>query len=339
MHKWITAGIAVVGLLVGGPGASGAAEKVTTLEFSTFTPALDSQTKLFEEWGRELEKRTKGRVKVNLYPNNALTPPNQTFDSVIKGICDIGFSATGYTPGRFPLTDVMDLPFGNRTAVAQSRLQNAFYKRFQPKEFSQVKVLWLSGNVTVLHTKKPIRTLEDLQGVKVRSIGVGVNIAKSLGAVPLNMPITETYDALRKGVADGIITGMDTLERFKLAEVTQYTTEHYESAQANVGYVAMNKAKWESFPPDIQAIIDKLSEEFSEKHGRVWDAGDDSAKKFATGQKHTFIRLSEQEEDRWAAKVAPLFDAYVKEKSALGLPAKEAVDFCREWVKKNKDAK
>lgn len=338
--RWVFIGVLVCVSLFA--GVSYGAEKAVTLAFSSFAPSQDKQSLMLEEMCQEFGKRTNGRVKCNYYPGGTLTPGPQTFDSVIKGVCDIGFTALGYTPGRFPLMEVFDLPIGVESGVQASRLENDFVKHFNPKELEQVHVLFLSAPKSfVLHSKKPVKRLEDLKGMKVRVTGATfVDIAKTLGAVPVVMSMADTYDALGKGIVDGVITAFDVLQNYRLNEVTKYTIVSPESAfSGSPGGVFMNKQKYESLPPDVRSVIDKIAAEYSEKMGKLWDDRDAAGIRYGKEKGHTFITLSPEEDRRLLKAMQPVFDKYVKEKSAMGLPAKEAVQFVTDWAKKNKTTK
>jgi TRAP-type C4-dicarboxylate transport system substrate-binding protein len=318
-------------------GVSHAAEKVITLAFSSFLPSNNPLGLVYQQWCKDVEERTNGRVKVNFYPASTLTPAPQTYDSVIRGIADVGQGAMGYTQGRFPLSEVLDLPLGLKNAEIATKLGNAFYNKFKPKELDEVKFLaFATTGPGLIHTKKPVRKLEDLAGLKIRqSGGMGVKVLKELGAVPVVIPMGDTYDALQKGTIEGIAIVPDAIESWKLYEVLDYTTMNYRTSVAPSGYIVMNKNKWNSLPPDIQKIIEKVSEETSARWAEVFDKQDEIAFKAFAGRKHTVITLNEEEEKRWYQRVAPLLDAYVKEKSAKGLPAAEALKFCQDWIKVN----
>jgi TRAP-type C4-dicarboxylate transport system substrate-binding protein len=236
------------------------------------------------------------------------------------------------------LLEAFDLPTNTEKGMYNSRLLNDFYKKFKPKELDKVKVLFLTGAAPMyLHSKKPVKTLQDLKGMKIRVPGgTIVSIVKGLGAVPLVMSVGETYDALRKGVADATMAATDTLQNYKYYEVCKYTTFNPVSAVGSSGLVVMNKAKWDSLPPDIQSIIDKTSAEYSEKFGRLWDERDEAGMKYAKGKGHIFITLTKEEDRRWLDTMKPMFDKYVQDKTAMGLPAKEALQFIKDWVAKNK---
>lgn len=318
-------------------GVSHAAEKIIKLDFSSFLPLGHPYGVVLEQWCKDVEQRTNGRVKVNYYPSSTLTPLPQMYDSVIRGIADVGQGPMGITQGRFPLFEVLDLPMGTKSAVVSTKLAKVFYEKFRPKELDAVKVLgFICPGVAILHTKNPVRKLEDLAGLRIRATGgPQVKVLKSLGAAPVVLPVGEAYDALRKGVLDGIAIIPDAMESWKLGEVVGYTTLNYRTATPSAGFLVMNKDKWNSLPPDIQKIIDKTSEECTERASKVWDQLDQKAMKAALEKKHTLITLSQEEEERWYQRLVPLYDAFVKEKSAQGLPAAEALKFCLDWVKEN----
>jgi len=319
-------------------GLSCSARKTaTTLEFSGILPGHDKLSLMLEEWCHDLEQRSGGKVKANFYPGGILTPAPQLFDSVVTGISDIGFGPMGVTPGRFPLTEVMEQPLGIKGSQMMTRLSNDFYRTFKPREFDQVKVLFfLSASPGLLHTRKPVRRLEDLSGMKVRCLGGNAaKVLKSLGAVPIVIPTGDTYDALRKGVVDGVVAAWDSLETLKWGEILPYTTVSTYAAAGAPGFVVMNKAKWDSLPAEAQAIIDKMSVEYAEKLSKLWDEKDQNTIKKWGAKNHVSIFLSGEEESRWEKAVVPLYESFVKEKSARGLAGVEALTFCKEWVQKN----
>ncbi len=311
-----------------------AQEKTIVLKYSNFFPAPHMNSVLADQWCKEVEKRTNGRVKINYYPGAVLTPAAQTYDSVVRGIADIGLSCQAYTRGKFPLTEAIDLPLGYKSGYVATKMINEFYKKFTPKEYDETHVLYLHAHGPgIVHTKKPVNKLEEMKGLKIRSTGLSAKLAQALGAAPVGMPMTESYDALSKGVADGILCPEEALEGFKLGEVISYTTEDYPAAYSTAFFVVMNKAKWNSIPKDIQAIIDQINTEWIEKTGKNWDEIDKSGRIFA--QKHgvKVIPLSAQEGARWAAAARPLLDEYVKSMKAKNLPGDKVLSFCLDYLK------
>jgi TRAP-type transport system periplasmic protein len=311
--------------------------QVVTLDFSSVLPSHDKLSLMLDDWCRDLEKRTNGQLKINFYPGGILTPAPQTFDSVMTGIADIGFAPMGVTPGRFPLAEVMEQPLGVSSARRMTQLSNDFVRAFRPKELDKVKVLFfLSASPGLLHTKRPVRSLEDLKGMKVRCLGgTAARVLKALGTVPIVIPTGDTYDALRKGIVDGVVAAWDSLETLKWGEILPYTTVSYYGATGAPGMVVMNLDKWNRLPPGIQETINKMSGEYAEKLSRLWDEKDQNTIKKWTAKNHISIFLTSQEEKRWERAVRPLYDAFVREKSARGLPAAEALKFCQTWVSNN----
>ena len=308
------------------------------MTYSTFFPAPHKNAVLASEWAKEIEKRTNGAVKIDMFVGGTLTPADQCYDGVVKGISDIGFSVLSYTKGRFPFTEVLDLALGCRSGYTYTKLCNAFYEKFHPKELDEVKVMYLHGHGPgIVHTKKKaVEKLEDMKGLKIRCTGTTQRIVSHLGALPVGMTQTETYDALSKGVVDGLVSPVETLKGFKFAEVVKYTTEDYGSSYGMCFFVVMNKKKWESLPKDVQATIEKINQEWIEKQGKLWDEIDKEGREYALSKGVQFIQLSTEEDERWTKAVQPLFQDYIKSMKAKGLPGEEAVSFCREWLDKNK---
>jgi len=262
-----------------------------------------------------------------------LTPPAQTYISVTRGVADIGLSFFSYTMGRFPLMEVLDLPLGYRSGYVGNKLANEFYRKFKPKELDDVKVLFLMTSPPhMLFAKKPVKNLEDLKGLKIRSTGTSAKVVGVLGGVPVSMPMSEAYDALSRGVAQGIIGPYEPMKGFRLAEVVDNSTE-YGSAYVGSNYVVMNKDKWNSIPPNAQKIIEQVNEEWIEKMGKLWDELDKEGKDVFVQKGGKVYVLSKEENARWSEKLRPILDEYVKNMKAKGLPGDEALKFCLDYLK------
>jgi TRAP-type C4-dicarboxylate transport system substrate-binding protein len=318
-------------------GSSYGADKVIKLEFASYLPATEGVSLTLQDWCKEVEKRTNGRVTVTYHPGGTLVAMPQTYEAVANGIADIGFSAFGYTPGRFPMMELLDLPTGLKTSALSARLATDYVAKFKPKELQDVKVLYFVATAPALiHTKKPIKNLEDLKGMKIRTVGGPmVNLVQYLGAVPVVIPTVDVYDAASKGVVDGTYSALPGLTTFKWSEVLPFTVENLRTAPASIQYAVMNKERWNALPPDIQQIIDKMSEEYTIKVAKTWDQMNADSARTLTATKHTTTSLSRQEDERWFKAIASVYDMYIKEKTAKGLPAAEAYNFVQDWVKKN----
>ncbi len=316
------------------PAASLAAD-VIKLNYSNFFPAPHKNSLLSESWCKEVEKRTNGKVAISYFPGGTLTPAAQTYDGVVKGIADIGFSVFAYSRGKFPLMEVIDLPLGYKNATQATDLINAFYAKFQPKELDEVKILYLHAHGPgVLHSKEPVSTLDDLKGKKIRATGLAAKIVTAFGGAPVGTTMPETYDALRTGVADGAMAPVESLKGWKWGEVVSSTTLNYASAYSTGMFVIMNKEKWAALPPDVQKVFTEVSQEWVSKQGQTWDEIDAEGLEFIKAKGSKVITLSPEEDAKWAEKVKPLLDEYVANAKAKGLPGDEALNFCLDFLKK-----
>jgi len=315
---------------------NGFTQNAIKLNYANFFPPTHKNSICVEEWIKEIEKRTKGAIKIHYYPANTLVPANQSFDAVLKGIADISMSCFSYTRGRFPMMEVIDLPLGYRDGIQATKLINAYYKRFKPKELDNVKVMYLVAHGPgILHTKRPVNKIDDLKGMKIKTTGTTATIIKALGATPVSLTMPDTYDALRTGVVDGILAPVETLQGWKHGELVKATIQNFGSSYTIGTFVVMNKAKWNALPDNIKKIFEEVNKEWEFKQGKTWNDIDMEAYDYIKKRGNQIIRLSREEDERWAAKVRPLLDDYVKEKKAMGFPADEALKFCLDFLKNN----
>jgi TRAP-type C4-dicarboxylate transport system substrate-binding protein len=335
--KWICSVVAAIIASVfffSSPGTVQAADPIK-LNYSIFFPAPHKNTVLATEWAQEVEKRTNGAVKITIFPGGTLTPADKCYDGVVKGISDIGFSVLAYTRGKFPLTEVSDLPLGIKSGAVATRVINEYYKKFKPSEFDEVKVMYLHGHGPgILHSKKTVNTLDDLKGMKIRCTGMAAKIVTALGGVPVAMPMGETYDALSRGVVDGSMAPQESLQGWKWGEVVKYTIENFGSSYSTGFFVVMNKDKWNSLPPDVQKVIEAVNVEWIEKTGKVWDEIDKEGREFTLARGNKIIGLSKEEDEKWAKQVRPILDEYVANMKSKNLPGEEALKFYLGEVKK-----
>jgi TRAP-type C4-dicarboxylate transport system substrate-binding protein len=335
MRHWKSVLLFLLFLTIGFSLLGSSAIAQTKLNYSVFFPAPHKNAVLASEWAKEIETKTNGKVQITVFPGGTLTPSDKCYDGVVKGISDIGFSVLAYTRGKFPLTEVADLPLGAKSGWASTRLINEFYKKFKPKEFDEVKVMYLHGHGPgILHTKKEVKNLQDLKGLKIRCTGLATKISEKLGAAPVAMPMGDTYDALSRGVVDGSMAPYEAPQTWKWGEVVKFTTEDWGAAYSSGMFVVMNKDKWNALPPDIQQIIEKINEEYAEKQGKLWDEIDKAGKDYMIGRGVKIISLSQDENWKWTMAVKPMLDEYVKNMKDKGLPGQDALRFCLETLYK-----
>jgi TRAP-type C4-dicarboxylate transport system substrate-binding protein len=309
--------------------------KPIELTFAQFQPAQHFNNKLSESYAKEIEKRTNGRVKITVFSGGTLIAADKTYSGIVTGIADMGMSCMAYTRGKFPLSEVIDLPLGYKTGVAATKLINIFYEKFKPKEYNETEVMYfMAHSPGILHSKKPVYKLEDLKGQKIRCTGLAAKVVGKLGGVPVAMPMGETYDAISRGVVDGSMAPQEALKGWRWGEVVNASTQSFGAGYSTGFFVVMNKQKWNSLPPDIQKVFREVNKEWADKNGTAWDYYDNESRDWMISIGKKVIPLSAQENARWAALVQPLLGEYVENMKKQGLPGKEALDFCLAELKK-----
>ena len=318
--------------------ASTVSAKTIDLKFATgFSPKHTMQTKVFEPWAEKINKLSNGKVKVTFFPGGALGKTPDHYDLAEKGITDISYTLHDYTPGRFPMTTVFELPFIIKSATGTSKAMWQVYEEFPEfqKEYRKVKVLGLfchpAGNFNSI--QKPIKSLEDLRGMKFRTASPHVTDAlKLFGAVPVNMPITETYTALERGVVEGTVLPWEGNFVFKLAELLKYGTE--TDFYTMTMLVVMNKRKWDSLPEDIKKIIDETTGmALSAEAEKVYDETNDPMRQLCTKKGMQSLQLPMEEKKKLEKLTMPLRDKWVKDMEAKGLPGKAVLDAAIQYIK------
>jgi TRAP-type transport system periplasmic protein len=312
-------------------------EKAVTLKYSTPMPPMHKDGVLSADWAKEIEKRTNGRVKIQIFFGGTLTPGDKAYDGVVNGLSDLALAAPGYSFGRFPLTEILDYPIGYTSCLEASRLAMDYFDKFKPKEFDDVKVLYFTvSTMGGIHSKKPVNKLEDLKGMKLAGTGTIAQLISALGAIPVTLTGPERYDALSKGVVTGQFALNEPLQGFKIAEVVKYATEGRSTNVGLTKVVVMNKQKWNSLAPDLQKSIEEVSREWVTRSGQAWDEMNKSSKEFATKAGVQFIQLSTEEDARWAKAMSPLHDKWAKDKKAKGLPADQVLKFIDDELKRHR---
>ncbi len=311
------------------------------LKFSNFFPVPARQSKICEEFIKDLEARSGGQLKIRFFPAGTLLTAPKIYDGVVEGIADIGFSNIGYTFGRFRVTEALDLPLGFPNAWVANHVANDFYREFKPKEWDKIHMLSMHTSPVnvVLSATKPVNKMEDLKGMTLRGLGFIAEVVSALGGTPRSIPMPEAYEAVQKKVIDGLMIPMETLRAFRLAEVTKYATECWPIGQVYTFYLVMNKDAWNKLPPAIQKVFNEYP--FEEKLATMWNEIDIDGKDLGmiTGLK--FIELPSEEITKWKKAVEPVIDKYVKSMVAAGYSEKEVreyVNFIRmrieHWTKK-----
>jgi len=277
---------------------------------------------VIEPWIKMIEERTKGAVKINPYFNMTLAPAAEMFDATVSGVADISESYTFGVPGKFAMTEFLQLPeTGFRSSLSCSRAVWHLYKTFPEvqAEYKGVKVLWLhtTPGMKLMLKRKPVRSLEDLKGLKIAVSGATmVKVGKALGFSPVTMPTADIYVAQDKGVIDGHIRPSELLISRRFFEVTKYGIENIDLGH-DIFFVAMNLKAWEKLPPEVKKVFEELSGDWAvDFTGKAWDKFDKDAETEVKAKGFEFITLPPKEVERWRKLLAPIKEEYAQELEA-----------------------
>ena len=325
---------------------SGAAQaQEITLKLHHFLPPMSPfHSKFMAAWADKVTKQSNGRMKVQVYPSMQLGgTPSQLYDQVKDGVVDIAWTVAGYSAGRFPAFEVFELPFMVNSASGGSRAlwEYVHVNKLDKTEFKDVKLL-----ATHQHDEphfhmvdKPIKTLADLKGMKVRApTRITNKLLTALGATPVGMPVTQVSDALSKGVINGTLLPWEVVPSIKVHELVKYHSEIDEKSQwlyATVFVFAMNPAKYASLPPDLKKIIDANSgADLSAWVGKMADEEAIPARKQAKDRGNTFNTISMDELKNWQTAAQTVTDDWIADLDKRGLDGKALVKSARELIAK-----
>jgi TRAP-type C4-dicarboxylate transport system substrate-binding protein len=321
--------VLAIGILaVSFPATAQTPAKQIRLKFATHLPIMHHGYKnLIAPWAAEVEKRTQGRVKVTVYPDQQLGKLPEMYDDLLRGTSDIAFILPVFIRGRFPLESVFHLPtlipgdVGDPTCMAIRKM--VYDKYLTPLYFKDIKILWTGrfGLDNLLMASKPVRNLEDMKG-KIIGFGGGKTpplLLKALGAAPETIHSPDIYTSLDKKVIDGMFFPLDGLRGYKLVEVVKYVTLLNFGSASN--FTAMRLGAWNSLSPADQKIITDLTPWALAAQAKTYR--NDSLLAIETGKKAgvEFIDLSPAEMKRWVDVLKPVDKEWMSEMDAMGLPA------------------
>ncbi|MEM8801068.1 MAG: TRAP transporter substrate-binding protein [Pseudomonadota bacterium] len=312
-----------------------------TLKMHQFLPPQANVPKLvLDVWADKVEKDSGGRIKVDRFPSMQLGgKPPELMDQAIDGVADIIWTVVGYTPGRFPSTEVFELPFmmTNATAVSRAYWQ-MFEKHMKDTEFKDVHILgtWVHGP-GLIHSSNPVRTTADLNGVKIRGGSRMVNsLMTKLGATPVGMPVPAVPEGLSKGVIDATTIPWEVTAALKVPELVKNHTEFSNKALYTLTFVlAMNKPKYESLPDDLKKVIDENSgEEFSVFAGTTMAAADGPSREKAVAAGNNIITLTDEEVAKWQEAAQPVYDEWIADMKSKGIDGEALISEARDLIAK-----
>jgi TRAP-type C4-dicarboxylate transport system substrate-binding protein len=319
MKRFIAAALTAIALptLASAPAAA----QEVTLRLHQFLPPVANPVKHFMiPWANKINKESKGRIKVQVYPTMQLGGrPEQLLQQVRDGVVDIVWTLPGFTPGVMPKLEIFELPFLHRNTKATVLALQDYIEKYMKKEFEPYHVLLVHAHAgSLFMTKDPIHKVEDFQGMKLRSYSrTNAWILEALGSVPLQVALPELVPMLNKGTVSGSILPYEIAPAVKMHELTNYFTTlapPQPRLSTAIFTFLMNKKKYESLPPDLKKVIDDNSgRNLAPFAIKTWDEVELAGEKVMHSKaKNKFVQLSAEETAKFKKKVQPVFDRFVK---------------------------
>ncbi|MGE0851575.1 MAG: TRAP transporter substrate-binding protein [Hyphomicrobiaceae bacterium] len=322
------------------------AQAQVTLKLHHFLPPVSNgHAKMLAPWAKIVEQDSGGRIKIDIFPSMQLggTPP-QLYDQARDGVVDIVWTLPGSTAGRFPSTEAFELPFiAARRGIVNARASQEYANANLAKETADIKLLsYWSHDHGLIHATKPVKTMDDLKGLKLRSpTRLAGEALKALGATAVPMPIPQVPESLAQRVIDGCVVPWEVVPAIKLQELVKNHTEIPGSPTLYTAsfFLAMNKAKFESLPADLKEIIDKNSGmKFAELAGNMWDSAGAIVLDMVKKRGNTLNTISEDEKAKWIKATQPVVDAWVAQMKDKGLDGGKLIEQAKALVAKHDKA-
>lgn len=303
-----------------------------TLKLHHYLPAQANLPKLvMDVWADRIEEQSEGRIEIARYPSMQLggTPP-ELMDQAVDGVADIIFTVVGYTPGRFPSTEVFELPFIMTDARAASYAYWTLFEEEMQDEFPGVEVLatWVHGP-GVIHTSEPVETPDDLEGLKIRGGSrLVTKLLDQIGAESVGMSVTQIPEALAKGVLDGTTIPWEVTTALKIPELVEYHTEFEDAYLYTLTFaLVMNADSYAALPDDLRAIIDANSgRSLSIFAGGTQADADGPARALAEEAGNEITRVASDKQAIWRDTVDPIHAEWVAEMADRGLDGQALID-------------
>jgi TRAP-type C4-dicarboxylate transport system substrate-binding protein len=319
------------------------AQTITLKVHHFLGPQSIQHTTMLKTWCDNIARDSNNRLNCQIYPAMQLggSPP-QLYDQAKDGVADVVWTVAGYSANRFVRSQVFELPFMMTNAGATSRAAWDFVQKHAMDEYKDVKLLavHVHGPGVIFTKNKPITKIEDLRGLKMRGPTATVTkMLANMGATPVGMPVPQVPEALSKGVIDGAVIPYEVAPGLKVNELTKFASETPKGSPAlytTFFVVPMNRARYDSLPADLKAVIDKNSgRELSAFLGSTQEGNDVPGRKaFVETPGYTITQIPAAEVDRWKKATDNLDDEWVADMNKRGFNGKAMLEDARALVQR-----
>lgn len=317
-----------------------------TLRLHHFLPPKSNvHVHLLDPWAKKVGELSGGKVEIQIFPSMQLGgKPPELYDQAKDGVADIVWTLPGYTPGRFPRTEVFELPFiASRRGIVNAKASQDYADTHLADETKDVKLLsFWSHDRGVIHCRKKVETLADLNGVKLRfPTRLAGEALKAVGVAAIGMPVPQVPESLAQGVLDGAVVPWEVVPAIKLHELVKFHTEIPGSPTFYVAsfFLAMNPAKYEGLPDDVRKVIDDTTGmTFATEAGKVWDTAGAEVEKMVRDKGNTILTLSDADKAAWVKASEPVTAAWSEEMKGKGIDAAELISSAKSLLAKYESA-
>ena len=285
------------------------AETTKLIVATLVDPGTVVNTQVIEPWAKRVNDQGKGVLELIVREGPALGDFGNIYDRVLSNVVQIGFGLQSAVGGKFPLTNVLALPFlYDNDADASQAFWRVYKSGVLNSEYDQIVPLMLVGfSSASLHFVKPLQSLDTLAGSKIIVPGkVQSDVITTLGGAPISLKLTEEYEALQRHTADGTMIAWLAFNPWKLAEVTTYDVD--TELGAGAGMIFMAKQAYEALSPEARRILEANSgERESRSFGQAMQVENDNQRTaVASSPKHTIVTLTTAQRANWQKKLEPI---------------------------------
>lgn len=300
--------------------ATASSAQVINLSYAFFSSEASYPGQMATYWAQEVEKRTNGKVNIDIYYSNTLLDANNMIDGVKKGVADIGLFTSSYESGSFPLGEIANLPNDYENATIASKVNKALVEKFPEARIDGLQVLKVfSTDPLYIHTNHKVETLAQLEGLQMRTPSNFTVLLDRLGAAAVGMSQAEQASALQTGIIDGSLTDRGGLRDAKLFELVDYVIDI--PLGTSTFLAVMREEKWAALPEDVQQVMLDLNEEMPEYAGQYVDTRTREIIQEAQDEGVEFVSLANGDQQHWDVITEELITTSIQQAEANGLPA------------------